>query len=295
MPLASKLASDRKFILRYYLLPQVIKAQLERTKAHYAGQARNTGLRVITRDRGHTVLRRNDTSTHQPIKIQNEQDLLSWVKRGAVDFYGEISEIVSGPIAEETETGQQRPPRYIIDRFFVDLDPRNGFAVDRLKVVTQRIYEFFARVPQVAEAKIYWTGGKGFHVIGFFKEGTSLDVQAAKEKLTSLLNSWRICNDVDIFMEQDPTNLEPYVTIDLSPIMPRGLYRNELSIHAVSGGCCVEVKIDHLKDFEPNLEATPESVAQRFIAELTEEDRNAYAERVREMETVSKGVSEIPD
>jgi DNA-binding phage protein len=57
----------------------------------------------------------------------------------------------------------------------------------------------------------------------------------------------------------------------------------------------VEVKIDHLKDFEPNLEATPEAVAQRFIAELTEEERNAYAERVREMETVSKGVSEIPD
>jgi len=295
-PLASKLAGDRQFILRYYLLPQVIKAQLERTKAHYAGQARNTALRVVTRDGVHTVLRRNDPDTHQPIKIHNEQELLSWVKRGAVDFYGEISEIVSDPIAEETETGQQRPPRHIIDRFFLDLDPRNGFPVDRLKVVTQRIYEFFARVPQVVETKIYWTGGKGFHVIGFFKEGTSLDVQAAKEKLTALLNSWRICNDVDIFMERDPTNLEPYLTLDLSPIMPRGIYRNELSIHAVSGGCCVEVKIDHLKDFEPDVEATPEAVARRLIAELNEEERNAYAERVsRGMETIVKEGREVAD
>lgn len=288
-PLASKLVNDRRFAFRYYLLPQVIKAQLERGKAHYGGQGRNTALRIITRDGAHTVIRRNNPSTSQPIKITSEQELLSWVKRGAVDFYGEISEAVPGPIAEEAETGRQRQPRYITDRFFVDLDPRNGFPMDRLKAVTQRIYEFFGQVPQVNEARIYWTGGKGFYVVGFFKEGIRLDIQAAKEKLTALLNVWRICNDVDIFTEQDPTNLEPYLTIDLSPLMPRGLYRNELSIHAVSGGCCVEVEIDHLKDFDPDLEATPEAVADRLIAELTDEEKNAYVERVsKEMETVAE-------
>lgn len=287
-PLARKLANDRQFILRYFLLPQVIKAQLDRGKPHYAGKNRYTALRVITRDGDHTVLRRNDPGTGQSIIIQNEQEYINWVKRGAVDFYGEISEIVPDAIAEQTETGSQRPPRYIIDRFFVDLDPRNGFPMDRLKEVTQNIFEFFVQAPQVEETKIYWTGGKGFHIIGFFKEGIQLDVQVAKEKLTALLNSWRICNDVDIFMDQDPTILEPYLTIDLSPIMRRGLYRNELSLHAISGGCCVEVKIDHLKDFKPDLEATPEAVLDRLIHELTEEERNAYVERVSHlMETIA--------
>jgi hypothetical protein len=81
-------------------------------------------------------------------------------------------------------------------------------------------------------------------------------------------------------MEQDPTILEPYLTVDLSPIMRRGIYRNELSLHAKSGGCCVEVKSDQLNSFGPNIDAKPEVVLNRLIRELTEEERNAYYERV---------------
>ena len=289
-PLAGKLVNDRRFALRYYLLPQVIKAQLERGKAHYGQQARNMAVRIVTRDGAHTVLRRNDPNSRQPIKVTSEQDLLSWVKRGAIDFYGEIGEAIPAPVAAGAETSQP-PSNYITDRFLVDLDPWNGFPMDRLKAVAQRIYEFFEQLPQVKETKIYWTGGKGFYVIGFFKEGIKLDIQAAREKLRTMLNERRVCNEVDIFTEQDPSNLEAYLTIDLSPLMPRGLYRNEFSIHAVSGGCCVEVKIDHLKNFDPGLEATPEAVTDRLIAELAEEERTTYAERVREMETLSEKAS----
>ena len=84
-------------------------------------------------------------------------------------------------------------------------------------------------------------------------------------------------------MDQDPTILEPYLTIDLSPIMRRGIYRNELSLHAISGGCCVEVKSDHLNTFQPDKEATPEAVLRRLINELTEEERNIYAKRVSQL------------
>src|SRR5208283_377387 len=122
--------------------------------------------------------------------------------------------------------------------------------------------------------------GKGFHIIGFFKEGIQLDVEVAKDKLTALLKAWRICNDVDVFMEQDPTILEPYLTVDLSPIMRRGIYRNELSLHARSGGCCVEVKNDELNNFNPDIEAKPEVVLNRLIRELTEVEKNTYYERI---------------
>ena len=286
LPLAKNLANDREFILRYYLLPQVIKAQLERGKPHY-GQHRFTAVRIITANGGHTVLRRNGIDTGQPIIIQNEQELIKWVQRRAIDFYGEIGEIVPSTTIEESGTGLPKPSKYVIDRFFVDLDPRNGFPMDRLKAVTQNICDFFTRTPQVEEAKIYWTGGKGFHIIGFFREGIQLDVETAKDRLTELLKSWRICNDVDVFMEQDPTMLEPYLTIDLSPMMRRGIYRNELSIHAKSGGCCVEVKRDQLNDFNPDIDAKPEAVLNRLVRELTQEERNTYYERVNQLVTAT--------
>ena len=128
--------------------------------------------------------------------------------------------------------------------------------------------------------------GKGFHFVGFFKEGIQLDVKVVKDKLIELLKTWRICNDVDIFMEQDPTILEQYLTIDLSPMMRRGIYRNELSLHARSGGCCVEVKSDQLNNFNPDIDAKPEAVLNRLILELTEEERNTYYERVNRAITI---------
>jgi hypothetical protein len=279
VPLAKNLVNDREFILRYYLLPQVTKAQLGRGRAHY-GEHRFTALRIITANGGHTALRRNDIGTSQPIIIQNEQELIEWVQRGAVDFYGEIGEMLPAVTVDESGTDSPKLSKYVTDRFFVDLDPRNGFSMDRLKAITQTIYEFFARTPQVEQTKIYWTGGKGFHIIGFFKQGIQLDVVVAKDMLKELFKAWRICNDVDVFMEQDPTILEPYLTVDLSPIMRRGIYRNELSLHAKSGGCCVEVKSDQLNSFGPNIDAKPEVVLNRLIRELTEEERNAYYERV---------------
>ena len=81
--------------------------------------------------------------------------------------------------------------------------------------------------------------------------------------------------------------LEPYLTIDLSPIMRRGIYRNELSLHAKSGGCCVEVKSDQLNNFNPDIEAKPEAVLNRLIRELTEEERNTYYERVNQLITTT--------
>jgi hypothetical protein len=81
-------------------------------------------------------------------------------------------------------------------------------------------------------------------------------------------------------MEQDPTILEPYLTLDLSPIMRRGIYRNELSLHAKSGACCVQVKYDQLNNFNPDIDARPEAVLNRLIRGLTQEERNTYYERV---------------
>ncbi len=88
-------------------------------------------------------------------------------------------------------------------------------------------------------------------------------------------------------MEQEATILEPYITVDLSPIMRRGIYRNDLSLHAKTGGCCVEVKSDKLNNFDPDIEAKPEAVLNRLIRELTQEERHTYYERVNQLITTT--------
>ncbi|MFC1893635.1 DEAD/DEAH box helicase [Chloroflexota bacterium] len=285
--LATNLVGKRDFLRAYYLLPQVIGAQLDRSKPRYGAHARNTALRVITSDGHHVVLRRNDRSTGSPIRIQDEQDLMEWVKRGAVDFYGEISEEVNEGIEDREANSQSQEPRFVTDRFFVDLDPQNGYPMDRLKAVAERIYVLFRQLPQVESAKICWSGGKGFYIIGIFKEEVFLDIQIAKQKLNHLLTSWGVCNDADIFFRKDPTNLDPHLIVDLASMMPRGLYRNEFSVHAVSGGCCLEVNIDELTAFYPAKDATPDAVRIRLLNELTKEEENDYVRAVsREMESL---------
>ena len=162
IPLANKLVRDRQFMLRYYLLPQVIKAQLERGKSYLSEQGRYTALRMVTRDGGHIVLRRNDLHTGKPIIIRNVTEYMDWLKRGAIDFYGEIGETVPLPKEVEHATDSDKPRRYqyLVDRFFVDLDPRNGFPLNKLKAVTCKIYEFVKQSPQIEGARIYWTEEK---------------------------------------------------------------------------------------------------------------------------------------
>jgi hypothetical protein len=77
--------------------------------------------------------------------------------------------------------------------------------------------------------------------------------------------------------------------------MRRGIYRNELSIHAKSGGVCLEVKNDELKNFNPLIEAKPETVLYRLIGELTQEEKNIYNERVYQlMSAMSDKVDSFP-
>lgn len=280
VPLAKDLVGRQEFLLSYYLLPQVVRAQVDRGRAHYGEHARNTAVRVPTADGRFAVFRRNDPETRQPIRIENEQDVIRWLTDvGAIDFYGEIGEAVDGPDAGTAGSDHGKVPAYVTDRFFVDLDPKNDYPMDKLKAVAERIYRLFTELSQVDQVKIFWTGGKGFYVVGFFREGISLEVRVAKQKLNSLLRE-RVCNDTDIFMSEDPANLDSYVILDLSPVMPRGLYRNEFSIHAATGGCCLLVPVGHLNDFEPVVEAKSEVVRDRLIAQLSREEKADYVARL---------------
>ena len=82
------------------------------------------------------------------------------------------------------------------------------------------------------------------------------------ERVKSVLQgiALRLCNDVSIFAAEQMDLVDPYVIIDLQPLMRRGLYRNSFSFHTGTGNICVPVDPSSLQEFEPGINATPEAV-----------------------------------
>ncbi len=69
---------------------------------------------------------RRNISKRNPIVIETDEQYEEWVGKGAVEFLSEIGIMAGG--------GQ-----YYVDRFLVDLDPRNEFLMDDLKALTVEI------------------------------------------------------------------------------------------------------------------------------------------------------------
>jgi len=150
-PLGEALPRDWSLADRFYKHPLVIAANLEQGKDRY------TAFKIMHR-MAYTVLKRNEPK-FVPVSISTPEDIAEWRKRGAVEFWGEIGK----PVGDE----------YHVDRLFVDLDPRNGFPLDDLKVVALEAYRRVSEHEWVDPEQVYlhWTGGKGFHIIGHFRHG----------------------------------------------------------------------------------------------------------------------------
>jgi hypothetical protein len=182
------------------------------------GFSRYTALRMNHR-RAYSVMRRN-ISKRNPIVIETREQYDEWVSKGAVEFLSEIGFVLKN--------------EYFLDRFLVDLDPRNDFALDRLKALTAEIGQRLKNHVWVDTVYYHWTGGRGFHIVGEFKEGIYQTAEQVKRVLERMVD--RLSDDVAIFTDEQPYLFESYVVMDLKPVMQRGLYRNALSINANTGG-----------------------------------------------------------
>jgi len=178
--------------------------------------------------------------------LLSDEDFAFWHKRrNAVEFLSEV--------------GTARLDGYMTDCFFVDLDPKNGYSLDALKfVATLVIRKLQDHSWGTEDVQINWTGSKGFHIIARFKDGAMRPVEEVKRELESMLAD--ICNDQDRFLKDQPILAEPFVILDLSPVMRRGLSRNAFSLNAKSGNVCVPVDVERLEKFNPDIEANPQFV-----------------------------------
>jgi hypothetical protein len=249
-PLSESLRNEPDQIKDFYANPVVRHAQV------LQGLGRYTALRVCHRS-AYSVIRRN-LSKDKPIKIERNAHYDEWVSNGAVEFLSEV--------------GYMADRNYVVDRFLVDLDPKNGFEFKDLRNLALEIGNRLDNHNFVENVYFHWTGGKGFHIIGEFKDGIRQDAEQVKRQLKSLTH--RLSNDLTIFEEDQPHLTEPFVILDLKPMMKRGLYRNGLSLHSNVGDVCVPVAKENLQTFNPLTDATIESV----LANLTHERQNYLVE-----------------
>ena len=108
----------------------------------------------------------------------------------------------------------------------------------------------------------HWTGGRGFHIVGEFKEDIGHEAEQVKRVLERMVG--RLSDDVAIFTDEQPYLPEPYVVMDLKPVMQRGLYRNALSINSNTSGVSIPLTEKSIEKFDPDRHATIEAVT-RFL------------------------------
>ncbi|MDP6037993.1 MAG: hypothetical protein QGG64_05545, partial [Candidatus Latescibacteria bacterium] len=236
-PVAEALRHEPSRIAGFFSNEAVRHAQI------LQGIGRYTALRVCHRS-AYTVIRRNEAKA-KPIEIEKHSHFDGWVRRGAVEFLAEVG--------FQTNSGGYR-----VDRFLADLDPRNGFPLESLKKLALEIGNRFGAHNFVEHVYYHWTGGRGFHVIGEFMENILQKPEQVKRIIEGMTN--RLSDDVAIFNEDQPHLAEPFVVIDLKPMMRRGIYRNGLSLHANAGGVSIPLTGRALTGFNPEDHATIDAV-----------------------------------
>jgi len=243
-PIAEHLRHFPTQINEYYANEIVRNVQIAQ------GYDRYTALKMSHR-RAYTVMRRN-ISKRNPIKIDREEHYDDWVAKGAIEFLSEVGFVWNG--------------QYYLDRFLVDLDPRNGFSLERLKALTLEIGKRLEVHQWTDVVYFHWTGGRGFHIVGEFKEEVYQKAEQVKRVLEKMID--RLSDDVAIFTDEQPYLLDPYVVIDLKPVMNRGLYRNALSLNSNTGGVCVPLTPESIEKFDPEKDATIDRVVKIMDSDI---------------------------
>jgi hypothetical protein len=102
-----------------------------------------------------------------PLRIERPADVGEHARQHAVEFHKVI-----GPTTK---------------RIWVDLDPQEGFGLGRTKTVAQMVADEMAKIPEVKNTAIRFSGNRGFYVEGQLHTESSTD--AMRERLKEALSS----------------------------------------------------------------------------------------------------------
>ena len=191
---------------------------------------------IMSRSPSQQILKRyrkKDT----PIRVDSKDDLDYYTSRRYTEFHPTV--------------GRQT------QEVWVDIDPGKSVPFEKLKPVAKDIERTVRSLPDVRDAAISFSGGRGFHVRGFLDKPR--DTNRMRKQLESELGS---------ILESNRTyTLKPpradQIRLDTSTLHDRGALRAPYSLNARTGLVALPLRHQELADFNPAKDATPEAVLKR--------------------------------
>lgn len=126
------------------------------------------------------------------------------------------------------------------DIYVVDIDPKDNVPWEETKDVTKQVSKALDILPEVKNTNIYYSGGRGFHIIASLNK--SIPIDKARENVKSILSYF---GPMGYSTQEDSP-----IRLDLAPMKNKGSFRAPYSLNASTGYVSIPVGKNELDDFE---------------------------------------------
>lgn len=187
-------------------------------------KGRRTILFIAT-EPGSLIVRRNDPKTGEPFRINSVREFKELNNGSIVEWHPEVVK------------------NHDTDFIFVDVDPRPKFPWKDTKKLAIDAYEVFKDSNKVKKVEIRFSGGRGFHVLGYLKR--RMDVDDARELAKELLRPLET-KRISISLPEG----ENTCRLDVTLLKYRGSLRAPWSLHSKTGLVCQIVDVKEVMSLE---------------------------------------------
>jgi hypothetical protein len=174
-----------------------------------------------------SIVQRNKAG--EPIKIDTEE---------------EFAKLNNGRMLEvHPEVGYEKDGQWVTDYIFCDLDPKDAFIWGDTKELAGLVYALLENDPNVTEAQIRYSGGRGFHMLGYLKKPWDVDeARAYMKEILAPLETDKI--KLGLVREDD------MLRMDTTLMKRRGSLRAFYSLNRNTGLVAIPVNIEALAGFK---------------------------------------------
>jgi len=158
------------------------------------------------------VIMKNDPKTHQPLKIETEEDFDRLNTGRIVEFHLVLSNKVS-------------------NLAWIDFDVHSEYDRKDLKKIIKDVDNLIKKNFEISKTELFETGGRGYHLFIFFKNPQNIAI--TRKKLRDLLD-----NEIVSKYDKTTTGIVPsedYLRLDVSTYHQGGSIRCPFSLNSKSG------------------------------------------------------------
>ncbi|BBL45796.1 DNA primase [Nanobdella aerobiophila] len=251
---------------------------------------------TISQNREVGYLLSNGSFGYRPSKIDSKEDIINFIKKGAISFHISIERWVDLDILKEKSSKREVDDYRLGWDFIIDIDSKS---LDLSKVAAKIIVDYINE-KNISPFYIKYSGGKGFHIaipweifpktLNIEKKGEIIEEETrklfpdlaryialyianeVKDKLSKTITIKFSEEELKNFGIDNMDNFDPYkiVEIDTILISSRHLFRSIYSINEKTGNLSIPIKYNYISKLDPK-DANIDNYYYENVPYLTEE------------------------